>query len=348
MRDGIVSGTAFLGRELELSRVDIILEQGIIRSVEENPRAPERWILPAHFNAHTHLADTVAMDCDPGNGDLAALVTPPDGLKHRILRATPRGDLVAAMRSSIRTMESGGTAGFADFREGGRDGVLALREAAGGLRTRPFIFGREGGEEIADGLGISSVRDNPSVENALENARKSGKRIAFHAGERDPEDVDGALAYDPDLLIHMTHATDSQLKACADRNIPIAVCPRSNWILGVAGSPAYPPLEKMIRFGCRVFLGTDNAMFVQPDLFSEMAFVDTVYRIPPSDILRAASDGADLAAQSYYIKEGARANLICLDPVRANLRFSQNLLKSVVKRANSDMIMKNVFNSLPE
>lgn len=348
MRDGMVSGTALVGRELEPSRVDIIVEQGIIRAIEENPRAPERWILPAHFNAHTHIADTVAMDCDSGTADLVALVTPPDGLKHRILRGTPRPDLVAAMRSSIRTMEDSGTAGFADFREGGRDGVLALREAAAGLRSRPIIFGREGGEEIAEGLGVSSARDVPSLETAVMQAKKTGKRIAFHAGERDPDDVDGALAYDPDLLVHMTHATDSQLKACADRNIPVAVCPRSNWILGVSGSSAHPPLEKMIRFGCRLFLGTDNAMFVQPDIFSEMAFVDTVYRLPPADILHAASDGAELAGQSYYIKKGSRANLICLDPVRANLRFSRNLLKSVVKRANSDMIMKNVFNSLSE
>lgn len=348
MRDGILSGTALLDRDLEPSPVDIIIERGVIRAIEENPGAPECWIIPALYNAHTHIADTVAMDCDPGTGNLADIVTPPDGLKHRILRSTPRADLVSAMRSSIRTMGNNGISGFADFREGGVDGVQALQEASQGSDVHPLIFGRDGGEEIADGLGISSVRDVPDTESRVRNARASGKPVAFHAGERDPDDIEGALAFDPDLLVHMTHATDAQLKECADRNIPIAVCARSNWTLGVAGSPSHPPLEKMLRFGCRIYLGTDNVMFVQPDLFSEMTFIDTVYRIPPEDLLRAAIDGAELTAQSNYIQKGARANLICVDPVRANIRFSKNLLKSAVKRINSGMIMKNVFNSIPE
>ena len=104
--------------------------------------------MPAFFNAHTHLADTVAMDL-PAHGSLAELVKPPDGLKHRILAATPRADLVRSMRSSIRTMIATGTAGFADFREGGADGVAALREGGGRAsmpagHTRP---GRRGAGE---------------------------------------------------------------------------------------------------------------------------------------------------------------------------------------------------------
>ena len=47
------------------------------------------WICPALFNAHTHLGDTIAMDCG-ATGDLTALVTPPDGLKHRLLAQASR------------------------------------------------------------------------------------------------------------------------------------------------------------------------------------------------------------------------------------------------------------------
>lgn len=66
----IISGHALLGEDLEAQPVDIVIEQGWITAIEENPRAPGIWICPAFFNAHTHLADTIAMDCG-STGDLA-------------------------------------------------------------------------------------------------------------------------------------------------------------------------------------------------------------------------------------------------------------------------------------
>ncbi len=63
-------------------------------------------------------------------GDLVSLVTPPDGLKHRLLAAASHQDLVGGMRASMLGMIAGGTAGCADFREGGITGVSELREAA--------------------------------------------------------------------------------------------------------------------------------------------------------------------------------------------------------------------------
>ena len=240
----VISGKALIGEELEVRKVDIVLDRGIITRIEDNPRAPEVWICPALFNAHTHLGDTIAMDCST-TGDLAALVTPPDGLKHRILRSAAPDLLVRAMRASIEGMATRGIAGCGDFREGGLHGVAALREAAAGLPFRTCIFGREGGEKDADGLGISSVRDTPDAINQVDAARKAGKKIAFHAGERDAEDVDSALALDPDLIVHATHATRRQIRECTDRGVPIAVCPRSNWTLGVAGSSVHPPFRMM-------------------------------------------------------------------------------------------------------
>ena len=78
---------ALIGEELALRPVDIVIDKGRITAIEERTRAPQIWICPAFFNAHTHLADTVAMDCG-STGDLVSMVTPPDGLKHRLLAAT--------------------------------------------------------------------------------------------------------------------------------------------------------------------------------------------------------------------------------------------------------------------
>jgi cytosine/adenosine deaminase-related metal-dependent hydrolase len=242
-------------------------------------------------------------------------------------------------------MLSPGIAGCVDFREGGPGGVAALKEANDGMPFRTLIFGREGGELVADGFGISSARDVPDLERTVTAARRAGKMIGFHAGERDCEDVDAALSFDPDFIVHATHATKKQLRSCADRQIPIVVCPRSNWILGVTSSARHPPLKMMGELGCTVYLGTDNVMFVPPDLFGEMAFVSTVYKSDPATILRSAIGGSALSGTSYYIQAGARANLFVIDPEKNSLNFSRDPVTSIVKRISSHVISKKVFNS---
>ena len=342
MRETSIEGFAFVGEELSFQPVHIEIRDGIISSVEDVRNPKKRWILPALFNAHTHIGDTVAMDV-PLEGDLGMIVSPPDGLKHRILRATERGTLISAMHATIRFMEQSGCAGFADFREGGVEGVEALREAAADCATQPVIFGREGGELRSEGYGISSVRDITDLEPGIEAARRAGHMIAIHAGERDADDIEGALTYEPDLLIHCTHARRKDLRRCADEGIPIAICPRSNWILGVTRSPDHPPVCEMIDLGCRVFLGTDNAMFVQPDLWREMAFLSVITDLSARTILEMAISGSSLTGDSYRIEEGTKASIIEIDPMRSNLDFSRDPVRTLVTRGCSCHLDRILF-----
>lgn len=344
MSSTVYAGHALVGEDLEERSVRIHVESGRIACIEEARSVPELWICPAFFNAHTHVGDTVGMDI-PLQGSLEALVAPPDGLKHRILAATDRPRLVAAMRASLQGMLASGTHGFADFREGGVEGVLALRSALASLDIAPVIFGREGGEREGDGIGISSIRDVVSAETLAEEARRSGKLVAIHAGERDASDVERALALEPDLLVHCTHATDAQLAECADRGIPIAVCPRSNWILGVAGDAQHPPLRRMRELGCTVLLGTDNVMFIQPDMFAEMSFAYHVYRLDPRDLIRAAVLGSRLLFRSFFIEEGAPADFLLIRPARSSLVFSADRCSTIVKRVTRCDIEKNVIST---
>jgi cytosine/adenosine deaminase-related metal-dependent hydrolase len=343
-KEVVIEGRAFVGEELLERPVAITVRGGIIRSIQDIPPRNLPWILPALFNAHTHIADGVAMDI-PLTGPLEKLVAPPQGLKHRILEQTPRDELVRGMRATIISMESSGTGGFADFREGGIPGVRALAEASSGLSCRPVVFGREGGELVADGAGISSVRDIPDLEAVVAEARRAGKMLAFHAGERDPDDVDAALAFAPDLLVHCTHATRRQLRRISDENIPIAVCPRSNWIFGVADSRERPPLQEMIDLGCRIFIGTDNCMAVQPDLWREMSFISTVYGLDPVSIFRAAVSGSALTGEPYFIRKGAPARFLVIDPAPSNLWMSRDPVRTLVARAGSSNIVKKVISS---
>ncbi len=342
----LVEGRALLGEDLEEAPVAVVVKDGIVHRIEHLSATPadSPWICPAFFNAHTHLGDSLAMDL-PFRGTLDELVRPPDGLKHRILRSAARPELVRGMRLTLLMMAASGTAGCADFREGGVEGVLAFREAAQGIPFRPVILGREGGEAIADGLGVSSARDaGPGLDGAISAARGSGRLVAFHAGERDPDDVDDALAYNPDLLIHCTHATRSQLRRIADHDIPIAICPRANWRFGVATSRDHPPVNTMKALGCRILLGTDNAMCVQPDLWREAHFLCTVYGTAPRDALKAATLGSLLYSGSYSIKEGNKANFLVIDPGHSNLALSRDMAGTLVNRAGPENIVRKVIN----
>lgn len=336
-------GIAFLGDDLEPSPVLIQIVDGIIKSIDEVKRPTDRWIVPTLFNAHTHIGDTVALDIAI-NGDLESIVTPPNGLKHQILRSTDQKTLIRAMHETILFMENSGCAGFADFREGGPDGVTALREAAHDTRSRPVIFGREGGELLADGFGISSVRDIPNLDHQVEEARRSGCLIGIHAGERDALDIEGALAYDPDLLIHCTHAREKDLRCCADREIPIVVCPRSNWMLGVTRSSSLPPIKRMTELGCTVYIGTDNAMFIQPDIWREMAFLSVITPLSARTLLKMGMAGSNLTGSPYWIEEGNPASVIEIDTTRSNLRYSHDLHRTLVSRIGSDLLDRILFN----
>lgn len=342
----LVEGWALIGERLDEAHVLIIVRDGIIHRIEARSGSAEMipWICPAFFNAHTHLGDSIAMDV-PASGSLDELVKPPDGLKHRILRSSTHEDLVRGIHLTLRTMSDSGTAGCADFREGGISGVEAMREAGHDLPIRTVIFGREGGETVAEGLGISSVRDIATeLDEIVGEARRQGRFVAFHAGERDDKDVDAALAYDPDLLVHCTHANHSQLRRIADQGIPVAVCPRANWRFGVASSPDHPPVKTLLELGCPVILGTDNAMCVQPDMWREIHFLSTVYHIPPRDALNAAIRGSSLFTDSFFIKEGNRANFLVIEPKGSNLVLSRDPVGTLVNRAGPGNIVRKVIN----
>ena len=330
----IYEGRALLGEDFEERNVRIAVTNGVITAIEEISRVPDIWIFPGFFNAHTHLGDTIAMDVDAA-GSIGELVAPPDGLKHRMLRAAPPHTCVEAMRASIRTMARTGTFGFAYFREGGVTGVEYLQEAKTECPLDSVIFGRDGGETISDGLGVSSTRHyGEELTRIIEEARSNGKKIAFHAGEKDSTDVDTALSFEPDLLIHCTHVNSEQIRTIADAGVPVVICPRSNWKLGVTSSNRNPPVHAMLEAGVTLWLGTDNVMFVQPDIAAEMAFCHYVYGTGAENLLRMATGGSGITGKTYAIAEKNEARFIRYNTARSNAKFSKSMLNTLISRLN--------------
>ena len=230
-------------------------------------------ILPSLNDTHTHCADAGAKP-EPGM-TLEELVAPPNGLKHRYLRETPRDVLVKDMHAFGEQAKANGIGTFVDFREGGAEGCRMAREAC----ASAVILGRPSASEsgpseleeilsVADGIALSSLTDvgYAEAEKAAHAAHSAGKPFAIHCSERIREDIDSVLSLEPAFLVHMCEASDSDLRKCADAGIPISVCARSNRFFGKV-----PPLKRMKDIGCTVSMGTDNAMLCTPDLRPEAA-----------------------------------------------------------------------------
>lgn len=279
-----------------------IVETGAIGT--DSTRGREKRVrgiaVPAPVNAHTHLGDA-AFGAEPPAGPVSRIVAPPDGIKFRILAATPPEAKEAAMRSALASMAAEGTGAVVDFREEGVEGVRALRRASRGLPIEVVALGRTvgrplGAEEIAsllaiaDGVGVSSARevDRADRERLAAACRRLGRRYALHASEVVREPVDSYLHPRPDLLVHMFRATEEDLAAVAEAGVSVAVCPRSNALFGRS-----PQLLRLERAGVRTLLGTDNAMFSAPSLYRELEFAYLTARwrrrsVTPRLLVRAA------------------------------------------------------------
>ena len=327
-----IEGTILRGREFDPVEGRVVVEGGDIVAVEEAAVGSDAIVSPAFVNAHTHIGDSIAKEAGEGL-PLAELVAPPDGLKHRLLRAASRDELVSAMGRSLSYMERSGTGAFVEFREGGVEGVGDIEAALTDSKLRSVILGRETTEamQIADGFGASGAND---AEFGPERraTREAGKLFGIHAGEVDSSDINAALDLDPDFLVHMTHAESLHLERVADSEIPVAVCPRSNVVTG-AGRPPIEALSERTT----VALGTDNVFLNSPSMFREMAFTSKLYDLPAREVLRMATvNGAEMAGLDCGLVEPGRpARLLVLDGDSDNLCGVQDAVRAVVRRAET-------------
>ncbi|MHC1574732.1 MAG: amidohydrolase family protein [Candidatus Methanogasteraceae archaeon] len=351
MREYLLSGSILAGEDFDLVAGYIRIKDGAIVEVCEEAGSVDSdahgIVMPCFVNAHTHLGDSVLKD--PEITDIASLVRPPDGLKHRVLRETSRQDLVRAIRASVCDMAATGTCAFADFREGGMDGVQALRRAIDGVSVAATILARphppENVDEIdsilglADGIGISSTNDYAEgvAEAIAMRTHERGGIFAIHAGELDSTDIKDALELDPNLLIHLTHASPDDLRAVVDQSIPVVVCSQSNLLTGVG----LPPVEEMLAAGIPVAAGTDNVMFNSVDMFAEMRFLSSLFSLSEQQVfgMCTRAGAVALGLNCGAIVAGMDASVMVLDMNSHNLVGTTNILRSVVRRARAGDIL---------
>ncbi|HTW77154.1 MAG TPA: amidohydrolase [Thermoplasmata archaeon] len=273
-------------------------------------------VVPRPINGHTHLGDAVSVR-EPPPGPIASLVRPPSGYKFRLLAEASESAKLAGLRGALARMRRDHVAATIDFREEGVAGVRLLRAASRAERVRTVILGRPlarpidprelaGVLAVADGIGLSSaLEERPAAREIVARAcRRAGKKYGLHASEARREAPDSFLRPRPDLVVHLTYATDDDLAAVHDAGVTVAVCPRSNALFG-----RQPDLAAMERLGLSVLLGTDNAMFHAPSVWRELEFAYVGSRLKKRPASAAFLARAALVEPWRWLGEPAAAHV---------------------------------------
>ncbi|MFA6373187.1 MAG: amidohydrolase family protein [Methanothrix sp.] len=344
-REILLQGTIIYGDDFIPQDGYISIRDGIIREFgsEHVDADYEGIVCPCFVNAHVHVGDSAFKD--PPFLPLSELVGP-GGLKARMLAQMPRAVLLEGMRRSLQLMASSGTCAFADFREGGAEGVSMLEEAVLGLPLLARILGRPSPCQInipesCWGLGISSTRDHDpgQLRAAVAAARQAGQAVGVHAGEAGNDDIGDALALHPDFLVHMNQAGEEDLRDVARSGLPVVVCPRSNLVTGVG----LPNVNRMVKLGITIAVGTDNVMMNSPDIFEEMHFISKALLHDDRQVFKMCTlNGAKITGLDQRlgsIQEGKEARVMVINKKSNNMWGSMAPLSSIVRRSGpSDII----------
>ena len=331
-------------------------------------------LIPGFINSHTHIADSIGKDVAL-NGTVNQKIHPMFGIKSKILKNTSKENLSIFMKNTCHSMIRKGITTFVDFREGGLEGATLLKKVSSDTPIRSIILGRldfhQNTSEIkknspfpvekirelpslvktCDGIGISGANEHST--SVLTSYSKTKKLRAIHSSETQEsvsksKRITGksetlrALSVKPDFLIHMTHASKSDLQAVSKKTRGIVICPRANSSL----AEGIPDIQKMENAGCLLALGTDNVMINSPDMFREMDFLWKVTmgikkkRIDPKNILKMATvNGGKILKKDIGIIQNKKiADCIFLDKHALDLEPMHNPYASIVHRASESTI----------
>ena len=372
------------GQELDyVSNTDVRIQNNKFKKIhskikpilkEESVDCEGLLMIPGFINAHTHIGDSVGKDISLNN-TVDEKIHPVFGAKSKILKNTSNEILINFMKNTCHSMLRKGITTFVDFREGGLDGVILLKEVLDDVPLRSIILGRvesyQDAKEIkknlsfpraksyelfellkkCDGIGISGANENSN--SVLNYYSKVPKIRAIHSAETkqsvtQSKKVTGksetirALTMKPDFLVHMTYASKSDLKMASKKTKGIVICPRANSSL----AEGIPDIDLMQKSGCVLALGTDNVMINSPDMFREMDFIWKVTmglhkkRIDAKEILKMATvnGGKILNKNIGSIESGKLADCIFLDKHALDLEPMHDPYASIVHRASESAI----------
>ncbi len=266
---------------------------------------------PGFINAHTHIGDSFGKDIGV-DSIFETRIHPIHGIKNKILQKSEREHLINFMRSSAISMMRNGIVAFADFREGGLQGIDQIKEATSGLSIKSIVLGRPEYYydisrdfhqnrkfppdvielicnilDFADGLGISGANEN--TDNSLNEYReiiqkKSSKKkylMAIHASESlDTANKSITVTGKSEvqrIIANLLPNFIVHLTNASDVDLELVAMKKIGIVVcpranGTLGV-GVPKIAKMLSFGCCIGIGTDNIMVNSPDMFRELDYI---------------------------------------------------------------------------
>ncbi len=372
------------GNELKfILKTNVKISQGKFQRIQPNLHHSSKeesidceglLLIPGFVNCHTHIGDSIAKDINL-NSSVDERIHPISGIKAKILKETDPKYLKKFMKNSCQSMVTKGITTFVDFREGGMEGILMLKEVLSTLPIRSIILGRieyyqnkfeikkntpipkikkeelENLLKKCDGLGVSGANEN---SNSVLNFYSKTKKIrAIHSSETKQSvsvskkntgksETIRALNLKPHFLVHMTYASKGDLFTTAKKTRGIVICPRANASL----AEGIPNIDLMNKSGCTLALGTDNVMINSPDMFREMDYLWKVSmglqrnRVSPKEILKMATvnGGKILRKEIGVIESGKLADGIFIEKKSLDLDPMNNVFASIVHRTSESNI----------
>ncbi len=317
IRDGIIQEID--SKETELTNAEVLDGEGLLG-------------IPGLIDAHTHIGDSFAKDLGVGK-PLRELVHPLHGIKSKLLANESPATIREAISQTSKDMLSCGITTFADFREGGLEGLELARQALSKCKQRVLLLGRpslsyseetvthdedipEPIEEeakkilaVSDGVGLSGANEhtNSSLKTIAKIARGTNKLVAIHAAESleavtfsnetfHTTETQRILNHmSPSFIVHMTHANEKDIQRVAQSRAGIVCCPRANATLGVG----VPPISNFLRRGIKTALGTDNVMLNSPDMLRELDYAAKIIKATTQDPSAITSGQALSMATTY-------------------------------------------------
>ncbi|MFX0113048.1 MAG: amidohydrolase family protein [Candidatus Hodarchaeota archaeon] len=369
---------ALLGEQLRLAEEVILhIENGFFKQIEEKASLNDAdevfsnaLVFPAFINAHTHLGDSVAKEA-AWNVTIDEAVGK-NGVKFRKLREEA-SEIPRAVQAILQDMARCGVAAFADFREEGTNGVSFLRELIKNHFMKAIILGRPTAGisdlksviSISDGLGIPTTNhfSDHELKEIRGEVKQSKKLLAVHCAETEEErqrslkiygknDVVRAIKLlEADILIHMTKATQKDLRLVKEHGARLVFCPRSNAYFGTG----FPPVQEALDMEIPAALGTDNVMVTHPDPLQEARWLALQLRLrgekpDPRKILRmiTVNPAKMFGLTSGILEEGKKADILAIDLNSPRTSFCDDPTLALLMRATPEdyMFVSNHSNSV--
>ncbi len=160
--------------------------------------------------------------------------------------------------------------------------------------------------------------------------------------------VDSLGVFDvPVIAAHCVYATDEDIRLMAEKNVSVAINPKSNMKLG----NGFAPVQKFLDAGLNVCIGTDGCGSNNSlNLFQEMNMAAMVYKgaacqakcVDAYEVLNMATvNGAKAIGKEGELgelKEGALADLILLDLEEPQFLPANNLISGLVYSAKGSEV----------